>query len=301
MSSKVVGLNRYPVKSMLGEVLDEVDMTTMGIVGDRAFAVVDVSTGKVASAKHPAKWSRLLQVEAAFVDVVREGAAVPPVTMTFPDGTVARSDDADINDVLSTYLGRDVVLADTCPEGPTFEEVWPSDVEGLAPEEFISSTSSTKTTEGDAISDLALAMAAPPGTFFDLSTLHLMTTSTLAALRAAGPEADFDVRRYRPNVLVETSDEGFVENVWVAATVAMGTSAAAHVDLPTMRCVMTTLAQRDIAADRQTLRVVSKANRLEIAGLGVWACAGVYASITEAGRVQLGDPVTISREGEGEG
>jgi uncharacterized protein YcbX len=296
MGSTVVGLNRYPVKSMLGEALSEVDMTTMGIVGDRAFAVVDVSTGKVASAKHPAKWSKLLQVEAAFVDAVREGASVPPVAMTFPDGTVARSDDAKINDILTTYLGRDVVLTDTAPEGPTFEEVWPSDVENLAPAEFISSTSSTTTAEGDAISDLALAMAAPPGTFFDLSTLHLLTTSTLAALRAAGPEADFDVRRYRPNVLIETGDEGFVENDWVATTVTLGKSAAAHVDLPTMRCVMTTLAQREVPADRETLRVISKANRLEITGLGVWACAGVYASITEAGRVQLGDPVTIASE-----
>jgi uncharacterized protein len=294
MGSTVVGLNRYPVKSMLGEALDQVDMTTMGIVGDRAYAVVDRSTGKVASAKHPAKWSRLLQVEAGFVDVVRLGNPLPPVAMTFPDGTVARSDDANVNEVLTTYLGRDVALADTCPEGPTFEEVWPSDVEGLAPAEFISSTSSTTTTEGDAISDLALAMAAPPGTFFDLSTLHLLTTSTLAALRAAGPDADFDVRRYRPNVLVETGEVGFVENGWVAGTVTMGQSAAAHVDLPTMRCVMTTLAQRDIAADRETLRVVSKANRVEISGLGVWACAGVYASVTEAGNVRLGDPVTIS-------
>ena len=294
MGSTVVGLNRYPVKSMLGETLSEIDVTTVGFLGDRAYAVVDVSTGKIASAKHPAKWSQLLQVQAAFVDAVQLGRSLPPVAMTFPDGVVVRSDDGNVNEMLSAYLGREVTLADTTPEGPVFEEVWPADVEGLAPEEFISSTSTTTTPEGDAISDLALAMAAPPGTFFDLSTLHLMTTSTLAALRAAGPGADFDVRRYRPNVLIETDDEGFVENGWVAGTVTMGASAAAHVDLPTMRCVMTTLAQRDVPADRQTLRVVSKANRVEITGLGVWACAGVYASVTEPGKVQLGDPVTIS-------
>jgi uncharacterized protein YcbX len=294
MGSTVVGLNRYPVKSMLGEALSEVDVTTLGFLGDRAFAVVDSSTGKVASAKHPAKWSRLLEVGAAFVDAVTLGQPLPPVAMTFPDGTVARSDDADVNDVLSGYLGRDVALTNTCPEGPTFEEVWPSDVEGLAPQDFISSTSSTTTTEGDAISDLALAMAAPPGTFFDLSTLHLLTTSTLDALRAAGPDSDFDVRRYRPNVLIETDEDGFVENAWVNGTVTMGASAAAHVDLPTMRCVMTTLAQRDIPADRSTLRVVAKANRIEITGLGVWACAGAYASVTETGSVKLGDAVTVS-------
>jgi uncharacterized protein YcbX len=294
MGSTIVGLNRYPVKSMLGEALSEVDVTALGFVGDRGFAVVDVSTGKVASAKHPAKWSRLLQVGAAYTDAVTLDGPLPPVAMTFPDGTVARSDDGNIDEVLTAYLGREVTLTSTCPEGPSFEEVWPSDVEGLAPQDFISSTSSTTTPEGDAISDLALAMAAPPGTFFDLSTLHLLTTSTLAALRAAGPDSDFDVRRYRPNVLIETEEDGFVENGWVAGTVTMGASAAAHVDLPTMRCVMTTLAQRDVPADRSTLRVVSKENRIEIAGLGVWACAGAYASVTETGPVKLGDSVTVS-------
>jgi len=296
MSSTVVGLNRYPVKSMLGEVMSEVEVTPVGVVGDRGYAVIDTATGKVASAKHPAKWSRLLEVEAGYVDAVAAGAPLPPVTLTFADGTVARSDDAGIDGVLSTFLGREVVLASKVPEAPTFEEVWPGDVEGLAPEDFISSTSTETTTEGEAISDISLAMAAPPGTFFDLSSLHLLTTSTLAALQAAGPDAEFDVRRYRPNVLIETAEQGFVENDWVAGTVAMGSSASAHIDLATMRCVMTTLAQRDLKADRQTLRVVSKANRIEIPGLGMWACAGVYASVSSPGTIRLGDPVTITAD-----
>src|SRR3954452_8366366 len=267
MSSTVVGLNRYPVKSMLGEVVSEVEVTPVGVAGDRGYAVIDTATGKVASAKHPGKWSRLLEVEAGYVDAVQPGGPLPPVAFTFADGTVARSDDPGIDGVLSTFLGREVVLASKVPEGPTFEEVWPADVEGLAPEEFISSTSTETTNEGDAISDISLAMAAPPGTFFDLSSLHLLTTSTLAALQAAGPDAGFDVRRYRPNVLIETPDDGFAENSGVPGAVPIGGSARAHVDLPTMRCVMTTLAQRGLPADRQTLRVVSKENRIEIAGL----------------------------------
>src|SRR4051794_13153603 len=108
MTSTVVGLNRYPVKSMLGEALSEVEVTPVGVAGDRGFAVIDTVTGKVASAKHPAKWARLLEVEAAYVDAVHGGAPLPPIGLTFPDGTVARSDDADINDVLSTYIGREV-------------------------------------------------------------------------------------------------------------------------------------------------------------------------------------------------
>src|SRR4051794_28170370 len=132
MSSTVVGLNRFPVKSMLGEALSEVEVTPVGIAGDRGYAVVDSATGKVASAKHPTKWGRLLEAEAAYVDGVEAGAPLPPVAITFPDGTVARSDDTGIDGVLTAYLGREVVLAHTVPEAPMFEEVWPSDVEGLA-------------------------------------------------------------------------------------------------------------------------------------------------------------------------
>jgi uncharacterized protein YcbX len=296
MAGTIVGLNRYPVKSMLGEAPSEVDVTTRGVLGDRAYAVLDQSTGKVASAKNPAKWGRLLEVRAGYMDAVSAGQELPPVQLTFPDGTTARSDDGSIDETLTSYLGRDVTLASTGPEGPIFEEVWPGDVEGLAPEEFISSTATATTAEGDAISDLSLGLAAPPGTFFDLATLHLLTTSTLEALRQAGPGSDFDVRRYRPNVLVETPEEGFVENTWVAQVVALGSTAAARVDLPTMRCVMTTLRQPDLVADREGLRVISRTNRLEIAGLGVWACAGVYATVTEAGPVRLGDPVTVRSE-----
>src|SRR4051795_6541747 len=111
MSSTVVGLNRFPVKSMLGEALSEVEVTPVGIAGDRGYAVIDTATGKVASAKHPAKWGRLLEVEAAYLDVVKAGAPLPPVVLTFPDGTVARSDDIDVESALATYLGRKVALA----------------------------------------------------------------------------------------------------------------------------------------------------------------------------------------------
>src|SRR3954453_7746923 len=108
MSSTVAGLNRYPVKSMLGEVRLEGEVTPVGIVGDRGYAVIDTATGKVASAKHPGKWSRLLEVEASYVDAVHAGEALPPVALTFADGTVARSDDGGIDSTLSTFLGREV-------------------------------------------------------------------------------------------------------------------------------------------------------------------------------------------------
>ncbi|MDQ1397121.1 MAG: uncharacterized protein QOG64_2380 [Acidimicrobiaceae bacterium] len=289
----VAELWRYPVKSMLGERLDQVTIGGRGVTGDRQYAVVDRSDGKVASAKNPAKWRRLLEIEARFVDEP-DGAATTPVELRFPDGSSIRSDDPEVDSWLSRFTGREVSLATNAAEGSVFEEVWPREIEGLAPADFVASTTVTTDAGGDAISDLSLAMAAPPGTFFDLSAIHAITTSTLAALRASEPAGDFDVRRYRPNIVISSDGEGFVENAWVGSTVRLGESTV-RIDLSTMRCVMTTLAQPGMAVDRATLRTIARENRVEIPGLGVWACAGVYGTPVADGTVAVGTPVSLEQ------
>ena len=281
----VARLWRYPVKSMLGEEVSSATVTERGIAGDRAWAVIDQSDGKVASAKNPAKWKRLLELQPRFVD-----GPDGPVEITFPDGSTALTDNG-ADEAVSKFIGRDVVLAATPPEVGRFEEVWPTDVGEIAPDEFVTNTRIDTNAEGETVSDIVLAMAAPPGTFFDLSPLHVMTTATLDALRAAAPEAEFDVRRYRPNVLIDAEADGFLENEWPGKEIAIG-DCQIRVDLATMRCVMTTLAHGEVGADRETLRTIARENKVEIPGLGVWACAGVYATPTRAADVRVGDKVS---------
>src|SRR5205809_1950033 len=93
----VVSLWRYPVKSMMGEELNAAEVTDRGLLGDRAYALVDRSDGKVASAKNPRKWSQLFDFRAAFVDPPRPGAKLPPVRITLPEGTVVSSEQSDAN------------------------------------------------------------------------------------------------------------------------------------------------------------------------------------------------------------
>src|SRR5256714_4165592 len=100
----VVALWRYPVKSMLGEELNASTVTTRGLLGDRAYALVDRTDGKVASAKNPRKWPQLFDFRAAFVDTPRPGATVPPIRITLPDGTSVTSTQADLNQILSQAL-----------------------------------------------------------------------------------------------------------------------------------------------------------------------------------------------------
>lgn len=290
MPARVASIHRYPVKSMLGEDLTEVVVDERGLVGDRAYALLDADDGIVASAKNPRKWASLLQLSATFVADPRPGEAPPPVQVTFPDGSVLRSDDAGVDEALSAAVGRPVRLISEHPEGARFEEVWP-DIEGLAPQGFIDGTRSGHEPTGESVSSIPLGSLAPPRTFYDLAVLHVLTTDTLAALAELAPDADFDARRYRPNLLLENGIHGFAEDAWVGSTLGVGEDARIDVSMLAMRCVMTTLAQRDLAADASTLRTLAKHRRQEIPGLGTWACAGVYAGVSAGGTVRVGDAV----------
>jgi uncharacterized protein len=121
----VASLWRYPVKSMMGEELNAADVTERGLVGDRAYGLIDRATGKLASAKHPRKWARLFDFHAVFVEPPRAGSPVPAVRITFPDGVSVTSEESDLNRRLSQTLGREVTFAASAPEAAIFEEVWP--------------------------------------------------------------------------------------------------------------------------------------------------------------------------------
>ena len=262
----VVGLWRYPVKSMMGEELNAATFTERGLFGDRAFALLDPATGKVVSAKNPRRWGRMFDFRASFAAPPQAGSPLPPVRITLPDGTDLRSDHDDIGMAASQAFGHHLEFVTTAPERPSLEEYWP-DVEGLAYRETVTDE------------------AMPHDTFFDASPVLILTTATLDRLREAYPQGRFEVRRFRPNVVVGTDRRGFVENDWVGCTVHLGDKVAVRVDKPCGRCVMTTLPQGDLPQDYGILKAAAKHNA---------ANAGVYASVVRGGTVRRGDPVRIS-------
>src|SRR5262249_3681133 len=154
----VVSLWRYPVKSMMGEELNAADVAERGLLGDRAYALIDRADGKVASAKNPRKWPGLFDFRAAFASPPRPGETLPPVWLTLPDGTLISSEQSDRDERLSRVLGRQVMLDTRAPEAPSLEEYWP-DIDGLAHRETVTDESTLART------------------FFDLSVLHLLTTA----------------------------------------------------------------------------------------------------------------------------
>ena len=106
----VVALWRSPVKSMMGEELNAAEVTERGLLGDRAYALVDNADGKVASAKNPRKWAQLFDFRAALAGAPTIGAEIPAVRITPPDGTIVSSEQPDVHQLPSTVLDREVTL-----------------------------------------------------------------------------------------------------------------------------------------------------------------------------------------------
>ena len=272
----VKALWRYPVKSMAGAKLEEALVTEGGILGDRAYAVIDRTSGRVGSAKTPKKWAGLMQLAADFVEPPRAGAPLPPVHIVWPDGTAVTSDGGDPDARLSETLGRPVTLTTERPEAPSLERLDP-----LAAEETIVD-----------IGELMMA-----GRFSDYAALHLMTTATLARLAELRPESTFNARRFRPNVMIAPPEgvQGFVENDWVGREVAIGDEVRLRISDPTPRCSVPTLAQGELDKDPQLLRTIVEHNTLSVPVLDGEAlpCAGVYAFVIRGGTVKRGDAVRV--------
>src|SRR5262245_13307197 len=289
MSARLVGIHRFPVKSMLGESPAGALPDGTGVVGDRAHALIDVETGKVASAKVPRRWAVLLGYRAAYVGDASRGS---PFVVVLPDGTQLASDAPDFDGRLSAALGREVRLVATPPPGAVYDDMWP-DVEAMAPEEFINETRTSTSDDGRPISTLPVGLLAP-GTFQDVAPLTIMTVQSLRHAARLQPNSSWDARRFRPNLLVDLDDDsdGFVENDWDGKRIAIG-GTTIEVFASTPRCVMTTLAQDDLPADREVLRTVAQHNRVEVPGAGRFACLGAYAAVVEAGPVAVGDPVRL--------
>jgi uncharacterized protein len=276
----VVSLWRYPVKSMQGEELTSAQMGDHGLLGDRAYALVDRADGKVATAKNPGKWPSLFACRATFIEPSGSGARVAPVRMTLPDGTVVTSEQRDCNQVLSQALNREVTLAATergrvvgVPSSVSAswtaqaEEYWP-DMEGLD--------------YRDTVTDFAL----PPGTFFDCATVHLLTTATLNRLRDCYPQGRFEVQRFRPNIVVDPvgGERAFVEDAWIGHTLAIGDEVQLSITGPCGRCVMTTLAQGELPTDGEILHTVVQHHQGQV---------GVYAAVVRGGTIRCGDRVRL--------
>ena len=269
---------RYAVKSMKGELLKKVEIVEQGILGDRAFALVDSDTRKIASAKMPRLWGNLLNCSATFCSSPTQNSALPPVSITLPSGDRFSTDDNSIDEILSKFIGRSVEITSIRPDTISLDRLDPLE-------------------EDESILDIGDIMM--EGRFSDYAALHIVTDSTLNTLSNLYPDICFDERRFRPNLVVKSQHEsaGYIENDWVGRTIIIGDNIQLKITDPTPRCAVPTLAQDDsLSKDSSVLRAIVEQNRLPVPLLEneILPCVGVYAFVIHGGIVREGDTVRVT-------
>ncbi len=255
---RVAALWRYPVKSLRGEWLTEAALTSTGLGGDRGWAFVDDATGDVLSAKAVAK---LLDGTA----VIRDGRPV----VVLPDQTQLEATDPANWPSFMRWLGCHVRVVAARPGIEAGFTIPPNE---LDPD------------------DEPSRLDCPPGTFFDDAPVHALTTASLRAAAALAPQLHWDARRFRPNIVVEVAEDGFVEDGWVGRRLRVG-EVEFEVARTTGRCIVTTHGQgpgRDGSAVLPVERDVLRRLRSERDGR-----LGVYLRPLGEGVVRREDPVTL--------
>jgi uncharacterized protein YcbX len=251
VAARVAQLWRFPVKSFQGEQVDHLEVDARGVVGDRDWALLDPSTGKLLSAKRHA---RLFEAAARTVG--------GDVVVSLPDGTEVAAADPGASAAIGRWLGFEVELRHV-DAGVRVEYEMTFDPPHDDAE--------------------YVEIPAPPGSFRDLADLHLVSTATLEGAASAHPDLDWDVRRFRPNVVVDldTGSEPFAEDAWTGREVALG-AVRVRVDQATVRCAMPLRAQPGL--ERQA-RLYDALDELHANHLGV------YASVVAGGPLAVGDGV----------
>lgn len=271
---------RYPVKSMVGEPLGSADITEAGMAGDRGWAVRDEIRGGIRGAK---KIGGLMRLAARYDD--RPGGSV---TITLPDGATVRSDAPEVHAVLSAVLDHEVTLWPLAPaEDLDHYRRGAPDTDDIIAElrDMFGRTDDEPLPDLSVFPPEVIEFESPPGTYLDAYPILVMTTSAMRSLADALPDSQVDIRRFRPNLLVDTGEEpGHPELGWQGRSLEVG-----GVELELVagcpRCVMVTRAIDDaLPADQAVLRhVVRDLDQL----------VGMYARVTTPGSVRVGDGVTL--------
>ena len=285
--ASIESLWRYPAKSMMGDSFASLRVDEHGVVGDRGWAVRDEVRGGIRGAK---KIGGLMRLHARYVEEPRPGGPAQPIEITAPDGQRVRSDDDDVHERLSRFLDHRVTLWPLRPKddldhyrrgAPDTEDAGSElrAIFGREPDEPL------PTFEGIPL-DVLIEYESPPGTYFDAYPIHIMTDRSLETLAALAPGSEFDMRRFRPNIVVDVEQdvEGeFPEQDWIGRKLRVG-DAEVEVTASCPRCVMVTRDLAELPEDRQVLRTIVRHADQNV---------GVYANVVRPGTLRMGAAITL--------
>jgi uncharacterized protein len=275
---------RYPVKSMGGEQVDRAYVDATGVLGDRVWTARDDSGGGISGAK---RFPLLMHCDAQFVEEPTVEKRSARAVITLPDGATIHTDDADAAARISAAIGAEVSLWPIVPKDQL--DHYRRDPSALAGEDALRAVFARLPDEP--LPDLSVFPAeimefeSPLGTYFDAFPLLMMTQSALDLVQARNADAQIDVRRFRPNFLIETPDgqPGHAEADWAGKTLQIG-DVVIKVEITCPRCVMITHGFKDLAKDPGIMRTVVQETGGDL---------GVNASVLQPGELRLGDEVRV--------
>ena len=284
MHIKIIDIFRYPIKSMGGHSLQQTHLSEMGIPGDRCWTLKDEQRGGIKGGK---RFPALMGMSARLQAEPDDTQPSPHAAITLADGRVLHTDSADINDRLSEEIGAPVSLwpllskdqlehyrRQPLPDGVDQEAAF-REVFARLPDEPLPDLS--------AFPAELMSYESPPGTYFDAFPLLLLSTSALSSMAAHRADSEFDLRRFRPNILVDTPEPGFPEDAWAGRTGRLG-GAVLKFEMACPRCVMTTHGFNTLPKDPGIMRALVQANNGNL---------GVYASVVQPGQIKLGDTLEL--------
>jgi uncharacterized protein YcbX len=275
-------IHRYPVKSMLGESLSRTSLGEKGMPGDRAWAVRDEVRGGIQGGK---KLPGLMSCAARYLEEPGTGDAPAP-EIELPSGEVLRASDPDAAKRIGEAIAHEISLWPLLPADALehYRRVAPDN------DDMVEELRAIFGREPDEpLPDLGkfppeiFEFQSPPGSYFDLYPLLVMTRQSLETLAACAPESRIDVRRFRPNLLVSAEGGDFPELAWVGKRVQIGKAVIA-VEMECPRCVMTTHGFADLPKDPNVMRKLVQNAEGNL---------GVYATVETPGEIRAGDPVAL--------
>ena len=284
MGTTVASIFRYPVKSMGGHQLNQALLTTNGIPGDRCWALKDEELASIKGGKrHPS----LMGMSAEFELEPDDSNVSPHARIRLADGSIISTHDHDAEEKLSQVLGTKVSLWPIIPKDQL------DHYRRAAPDPTVDAQLNLRQifarTPEEPLPDLSgfprelFEYESPPGTYFDAFPLLLISKSSLKSLEDHSDQSKFDVRRFRPNVLLETDKTGYPEEEWAGKTGRIGT-AKLKFEMACPRCIMTTHGFGDLPKDPRVMRTLVQANNGNL---------GIYASVVEAGKIAVGDSLIL--------
>ncbi len=288
MPATITDIFRYPVKSMKGHALASALLTKRGIPGDRAWALKDEERGGIKGGK---RFPQLLSMTPVFASEPNEQNISPKVSITLANGQVVTSSDADINSVLSKAVGSPVSLWPILPEDQLDHYLRPPMDENIDIEayyrEIFARNPDEPLPDVSLFPEEVLKYESPPGSYFDAFPILVMSKASLIHLNeaaaAAGGQSNFDVRRFRPNILFDIDASGFPENEWMGRRAKIG-SAVIKFEMPCPRCDITTHGFDDLPKDGKIMRHLVKENGGNL---------GAYISIETPGTFAQGDVIEL--------